>query len=341
MSKTTKTTKNSKVNKYICVLDLGKDSIKALGFDSTEKPSDVASLKRISFKTKSYDLNKGYTEVQGNSFKVEYGDVKMIVGEQGVDRSFDTSKTSLLHQLCAYAAISRYLEPGTTGNEIYIVLACPVTVLKSESAKKKYKELIKGDGPINVNINGEPFEFTIKDVLLKAESSGILYTATDEFRNRKVVVIDFGGLNMTVTVFDNGVCSDPDRDRFAEEFGSVELINKVSSHLTEYCDGNIIDFQLSEEALKRGHLLEYGKEDEKSIEYITRAKEEFLNDAIKELTRHNIRLKNFDKAIFIGGTSNYLKTQITKIPNGSVTAAPQWSSVEGLLKIAMKKYKDI
>lgn len=330
MSKTAK--------KYILVLDLGKDTIKALGFESNNSKPDPKSLKRVSFKTRSYDLAKGYVELQGNSHKVKYNDKEIIIGDQGIERSFDTSKTTPLHQVSAYAAITQYLQPDTKDNEIYMVLACPITVLRSDKAKSEYKQLIKGDGPISITVNDQNYEFEIKDILLKAESSGVIYLTPETFEGKKVAVIDFGGLNMTATVFTNGVCANPEKDRFAEEFGSVELIDRVSKHLTAYQKGNIVDFKTSEEALERGYLLDYGNKNNDSVQPIEDAKAEFLEDSFKLLDRRNIRLRNLDKVVFIGGTSENLKTQVKSLPNGYVTDNPQWSSVEGLFKIAVKKY---
>lgn len=328
--------KNSK--KYVLVLDLGKGVAKSLGCEITDSTPNPESLKKYMFETKSYDLNKGYTELQGNSYKIDFNGSSVILGEQGIDRSFETSKTTPLHQMCAYTLISQYLEPDTKDNEIYLVLACPITVLKSDKAKQEYKNLIKGNGPISITVNDRNYEFEIKDILIKAESSGVLYLMPEEFKDKKILVVDFGGLNMTNTIFTNGVCVNPDNDRFAEEWGSVELINKVSKYLTDYSKGNIVDFQTSEEALNRGHLLEYGKPDLASTEYIERAKQEFIDDSLKKLARHNVRTKNLDATIYIGGTSSYLKEQIKALPNGQITDNPQWSSVEGLLKIAIKKY---
>lgn len=328
----------SKNKKYIMVLDSGKDSVKSIGFELKDTAPDPKSLKRVFFKTKSYDLSKGYVELQGNSHKIIHNNKEIIVGEQGIDRSYDTSKTTELHQLCSYAAVTRYLEPNTSDNEVYMVLACPITVLRSDKAKADYKKLIKGDGPITINVNDNDYTFEIKDILLKAESSGVTHLVPELFEGKKVVVIDFGGLNMTVTVFTNGVCANPERDRFAEEFGAVELINRISTHLTAANHGNIIDFNTSEEALERGYLLEYGKKDESSVEPIENAKAEFMEDALKELAKHGVRLKNLDKAVFIGGTSAYLKNQIKAVGNGHFTDDPQWSSIEGLFKVALKKY---
>lgn len=328
--------KNSK--KYVLVLDLGKGLAKGLGCEISDSIPNPESLKKVMFETKSYNLNKGYTELQGNSHKVDFNGSSVILGEQGIERSFETSKTTPLHQMCAYTVISQYLEPDTKDNEIYLVLACPITVLKSDKAKQEYKDLIKGDGPISITVDDKNYEFEIKDILIKAESSGVLYLIPEEFKNKKVLVTDFGGLNMTNTIFTNGVCVNPEKDRFAEELGSVELTNRVSKYLTDYSNGNIVDFKTSEEALNRGHLLEYGKPDLASTEYIEKAKQEFLDDSIKELARHNVKTKNLDKIIYIGGTSSYLKEQIKALPNGELTDNPQWSSVEGLFKIAIKKY---
>lgn len=322
---------------YALTLDLGKDSSKAIGMD-TNDILNPASLKKVIFKTKQYDLKDGDIDVQGDSYKVVYNNESYIIGEQGTKRSYITSKTSALHQICAYTAITRYLEPNTTDNEVNIVLACPVSVLKTDEAKEKYKELIRGNGIINIEVNDMSYGFTINDITLKAESSGIIYLEPDLFKNQKVLVVDFGGLNMTVTLFTDKVCANPDTDRFLEEHGSVALYNIASEKLTAYRDGNFVDAKDAELALNRGYLLDYGKKDLKSIEVLENAKQKYFNKACDLIAQHGIQFRDLDKIIFIGGTSNYLKDQISQLGNGFITDNSQWSSIEGLFKIATKKY---
>lgn len=327
------------MKKYVLTLDAGKDSVKATGISVEDEIESLDEAKKICFKTRTYDLKKGYIDVQGNSHKVVFNNKELIVGEQGNDRSFNTSKTEFLHQISAYTAITQFLKPNTKDNVIDLGLACPITVLKSDSAKKEYKELIKGRGPIKITVNDKKYEFTINDVLLKAEGSGILYLAPELFRKKKVAVVDFGGLNMTVTIFNDGTCVNPETDRFAEEHGQIALVNLLVSELTAYKDGNIVPYNVAEEALDRGYMLKGGKKDEKSIEAIDRAKKKFIDIAKTKLDSHGVNIDYLDNVIFIGGTTEHLKEQIATIEHSKTTDNSQWATAQGIFKVALKKFK--
>lgn len=327
------------MNKYVLTLDPGKDSVKATGIYKEDEIDSLDEAKKVCFKTRTYDLKNGYIDVQGNSHKVVFGDKELIVGEQGNDRSFNTSKTEFLHQISAYTAITQFLKPNTKDNVIDLGLACPITVLKSEAAKQEYKDLIKGKGPIKITVDDKKYEFTINDILLKAEGSGILYLAPELFKRKKVAVVDFGGLNMTVTVFNNGTCVNPETDRFAEEHGQIALVNLLANELTAYKNGNIVPYNVAEEALDRGYMLKGGKKDAKSIEAINAAKNKFLSIAKTKMDSHGVNIDYLDSVIFIGGTTEYLKEQIADIEHSKTTDNSQWATTDGIFKVALKKFK--
>lgn len=328
----------SEFTKYILTLDVGKDSVKAMGIEHGAKIESLEEVKRVCFKTRTYDLKKGYIDVQGNSHKVEFNGEELIVGEQGNDRSFNTSKTEPLHQISAYTAITQFLEPNTKSNKIDVTLACPITVLRSEKAKQEYKDLIKGNGPINITVNDKKYEFEIDNVLLKAEGSGILYLAPELFRNKKVAIVDFGGLNMSVTLLTNGTCVNPEKDRFAEEFGSIELINAIANDLTAYKGGNIVSFADAERALEVGHIKNYGKPDKTSAQIIEKTKAKFFKEACTKIASRGINISYLDTIIFVGGTTMNFHDLVSELPNGYVTDNSQWATTEGLFKVALKKY---
>lgn len=326
-------------NRYIVSLDAGKDSVKLAGINANDEFTGFESAKRVCFKTRTYDLNKGYIDVQGNSHEVVFNKNHVIIGEQGTDRSLNTSKTEWLHQIAAYTAITQLIEPNTKGNLIDMALACPITVLLGADSKNTFRDFIKGKGPIKINVDGENYEFTINNVLLKAEGSGVLYVIPEMFRNKRVIVIDFGGLNMTVSIFTNGACVNPETDRFAKELGSVELVKEVQRKLIMHYNGNMVEYDTAEKALHRGYDTKYGKKQVDTIEVIENAKAAFFNKAMEALAYHKATLDLFDHAIFVGGTSLHLTKNIGQFENAYITDNVQWTTTEGLLRVAVKKFK--
>lgn len=324
------------MEEYIIALDAGKYAVKAIGRNFKGLTCD---LKKLDIRTKIYNLKKGYIDAEGNSHKVIFNGEEIIVGEQGETKSYETSKTLFLHQICTYTVITQFLEPETRDNKIHMVLACPISVLKVEKAKQEYKSFIQGEGSIDINVDDKNYSFEISDIMIKAEGSGIVYLSPHLFKGKKVGVVDFGGLNFTFSLYTNGVCISPSCDRFVEELGSIKLTNYVADDLTGYKRGNIVKFDAAERALDLGYLSNFGQVDRGSQEIIEKSKERFFNEACDEINRHGFRIEELDSLIFIGGTTKKLVEIITKkIPNAFVAADPQWSTVEGLYKVAYKKY---
>jgi plasmid segregation protein ParM len=324
---------NVKPESYVITLDIGKYETKAIGRNIEGTAEDI---ERVNFRTKIYDMKKGYLDVEGNSSKIEFNGQQYIIGEQGESKSNETSKTNLLHQLSAYVAISRIIKPNTPC-KINTVLACPLSVLKIESAKDEYKQFIKGTGEINVVVNNEPFSFEIENIMVKAEGSGVLYTKPELFKGKNVAVIDFGGLNMGFAAYYNGVCKQS--DRFGEEFGTTELVLRIKDALTTMENGNVVRYDIAEAALEAGHMKTFSKIKVESIEPINNAKNDFFNDALEIIKTHKYILSQFDELVFVGGTTQKIKDQILKAyPNAHIPENSQWTTAEGLYKVAYGKY---
>ncbi len=321
---------------YVIALDAGKYAVKAMGRNAKGVASD---LKKVTLKTRMYDLDNGYIDVEGNSHKVIFKGHEFIIGDQGETKSYETSKTLFLHQICTYTAITQFIEPGTKNNKIKMVLACPISVLKIETAKQEYKNFIKGDGVIDINVDGKDYNFEIEEIMVKAEGSGIVYLSPHLFKDKKIGVVDFGGLNFTFSLYTNGACISPSSHRFVEEFGAVKLTNYIADDLTGYKKGNIVNFDAAERALDVGYLTKFGQVDHQSEEVMEKSKQRFFDEACDEINRHGFKIDELDGLVFIGGTTQKLVNAITKkIPSAFIATDPQWSTVEGLYKVAYKKY---
>lgn len=322
------------MKKYVLSADIGKYETNLIGRNIDGSEEDI---KRVNLRTKMYDLSNGEIDVEGNSYKIELEGKSFIVGDQGQDKSYDTSKTNELHQLSCYAAITRYLEPGTKDNKISMVLACPLSVIRSKDAKEEYKQLIKGNGEINVVVNDKEYSFEIEDIMLKAEGSGIVFLEPERFIGKDVLLIDLGGLNEGISIYRNKVCKND--DRFIEECGTDRLVENVRYQLIEYRKGNNVDVDSAEKALKDGGLKKSGELDIESVPYLERAKCNYFNEVMKHVKEHKIDIDHMDEVIFVGGTTQHIKGIISKeIKHSYIPLNSQWSTVEGLYKVAIKKY---
>lgn len=325
------------MNDYIISLDVGKYETKAIGRCATDTAEDI---KRVHFRTKLYNLENGYVDLEGNSYKIIYDKAEFIIGDQGETKSYETSKTNLLHKLAAYTAITQFLTSNTKNNKIYLTLACPISVLKVETAKEQYKNFIKDNGPIDIIVNGEKYNFEIVDITIKAEGSGLVYIEPEKFKNKTVLVTDFGGLNMGIALYRNKVCKPS--DRFPEELGSDALIEFIRTELIKCKNGNIVSVEDAENALNVGYMTKSGKPIPATIEAVKLGKEKFVNAALTIMERHNIHIDDIESPIFVGGTTIKLKdVLLKKVSNAYIPSNSQWTTAEGLYKVAFAKYQKI
>jgi plasmid segregation protein ParM len=189
--------------KLILSIDSGKFLTKAIGLNNND---NLVEGKRIKVRSKMYDLSDGDIELAGESFIVAFDGKKVIVGEQGtIDGAEETNKATLFHKLCIYTAITQYVKPQES-TEVYMVLSCPLNLLKSVEYKEEYKNFIMNDGKeIKIIVSDEEYIFTIKDITIKSEGSGVLYLNKERFYNCEIGLIDIGGLNMQFCKYVNGV----------------------------------------------------------------------------------------------------------------------------------------
>lgn len=322
------------MKKYIISADIGKFDTKLVGRSIDQSPDD---MKSVCMRTKMYDLENGFIDVEGNnSYLVKFDGKTYIVGDQGQDKSEDTSKTNFLHKLTCYTAITQFLEPNTKDNKIYMVLACPLSVLLIPEAKEGYKDFIKGNGAINIAVDNKNYEFEIVDITIKAEGSGIVYLEPNIFKSKAVGIVDLGGLNMGFSLYNNLTCKK--EHRFIEECGTDRLIDLVREQLSIYKNGNLVNREIAEKALNEGGLKKAGKIDNESMPFIEVAKEKYFNEVLRHIKEHKFNIDELDEVVFIGGTTQHIKKNISKIQHSYVPTNSQLSTVEGNYKVAFKKY---
>lgn len=322
------------MKKLIMSADIGKYQTKLVGRFADESKSD---LKRVHIRTKMYDLDDGYMDVEGEaSSKIVFDSKTYIVGEQGLEKSYGTSKTKLLHKLTCYAGITKFLEPNTK-NEVYMVLSCPLSVLQVEAAKEEYKSFIKGEGPIEIIVDGDKYNFEIKDITIKSEGSGIMFLEPSLFIGKTVVVIDLGGMNMGASIYRNKACKKD--DRFIEEHGSEQLIKEVRNQISIYKNGDLISEDQAEKVLEDGFLKKAGNVDINSIVYVEKAKMNYYKGILNYFKEHKVDIDSLDKVVFVGGTTQHIKDIVVKeLLHAHIPSDSQWCTVDGLYKIAFAKY---
>ena len=60
---------------------------------------------------------------------------------------------------------------------------------------------------------------------------------------------------------------------------------------------------------------------------------------MKIIKEHKVDVDQLDRVIFVGGTTEHIKENISKnLEHAYIPSNPQLSTVEGLYKVAFKKY---
>lgn len=118
---------------------------------------------------------------------------KCILGEQAEVASSKSSKAELHHKVAAYTALARLVE---SGDEVVAAVGCPQQVFENAETKEQYKRYLFPKCRIDIKVNGTTKHFTVKNVLVLAESSGIIYLEEARYADRMVGVVDIGGLNI-------------------------------------------------------------------------------------------------------------------------------------------------
>lgn len=307
--------------KYAISVDPGKFATKCLGkseIDGTDT--------EVYFETKYYDLKDGDVELQGNSSLVEYEGLKWIIGEQGELYDTTTTKTSLLHKLAIFTAISRIVKMDV--NPIIILtVGCPTTIFKNSKMKEDYRNLIMSN-PI-ITINGLEYHIIFEKIIIKCESSGIVYLEPEVFNDQRVAVIDIGGRNMNFGVYENRV---PIASTlFSNNYGSIFLETMIKEELNIHF-GFDCDLRTAKKALKEGGIFLNGILNAESVEIV--------NDTIKKYVKQHIMNSIAEKnvpiqvmpVIAVGGTSNViidsLRAEIPQVKK-SKAAASQWTNATG------------
>lgn len=327
-------------NEIIASADIGKFDSKLIGRDTSLTAEDII---RVDLRTNLYDLENGFMEAEGASYEVKFEDKTYIVGEGATKDYTGTSKTNMIHKVALYTGITKFLNPETVvkqeevKNKVNLVLACPISVLKIQEAKEEFKKFMKGDGEIDITVDDKNYKFTIEDITIKAEGSGVVYLYPEIFKGQDVLLVDLGGLNMGISLYRNGSCKN--EDRHIEECGTDELLKFVKEQASIYDKGNVFNDDDAMKALKDNGIKVAGTIDAKSVPFIEKAKTNYFNEVMKNIKKYKINIDRVDKVVFVGGTTLHIKDIIGReIKHSFIPERCQWTTAEGGYKVAVKKY---
>lgn len=289
----------------------------------------MSKSQRLTFRTKlSLDPN---IDITGNSYKVQFQNQAYIVGEMAEEQSYDVSKASIVHKLATYTAISQL----AYDHRIQLVLGCPLSIYKNPDQKSRYKDYIWDNHNVAITVNAAPYDFTIDNILILPESCGIVYLYPSLFKNKRVAVIDLGGLNMNFCIYDNYIHQVS--SMFTLNLGGYDLEAKLLNELSSSYN-MVLNQQDARYIMQQGGLKLNGKIDNGSITLVNEIVEAYLSKVLQAVKMHNFNLSTLD-VCFVGGTSKLIENKIVEqVPHAYIPENSEWCNSEGFYKIGMMKY---
>jgi len=320
--------------KFNFAIDCGKSECKY-----TANIGDTLLLKK--FRNSVIEIDDLGTEIALNSFNVEYEDRHFLIGDMvGDNTDYELSKQNHSHRLSIYLAITRLLEHAERSKEsiafaqINLAVNIPLSLYKSQQKKTEFTEYLRNNGQlIAMNINGKPFTFRIQSILLLPEGLGNVYQNMDEYRDKRLLTIDIGSLNVNYLELSNLV---PQYDKMAVSTHGINILRGKIAETLSSKYGTMIADDVVEQIFKEKYLYLDGVKQIESKDIVEKIIENHVQMIINYAKSRKISFSN-TTVVFVGGGSAHLKNYILQYPFAIIAPNAQYANVLSFLKVLEAK----
>ena len=300
-------------------------------------------MSSIKFRTKVQEVTNFGGDINYNNYLISDKKNTFLIGDMVSETTtnYNLSKQTESFRQCTYLAICLLLNkislPIATHININLAINMPLTLYKNEQHKNSLKEFISNeDKIIQITVNHKDYQFKIKNIVVLPEALGSIYTRMNDFRGKRVTVIDVGSLNVSYTNYNNLT---PELDSMiSSNAGTNILRSKIAETLSSKYNTHVSDAD---------------------VEYLLKQDKFFYLDGTKQLEskllieqlieQHTQNIFNFAKSrgftfnntdlIFCGGGALLLKEAILKTyPMAIIEEDPQFTNVRSFCKILDVKY---
>ncbi len=327
----------------LVAIDAGKKDTKVCIYDEKTNTSTAfkyaTKMSEGSFEDDALENNSAIVEIDGKTYKIGPGALKQA--------EFTTSKTTEIHKNCILTALAMCCD-GEELNEFDVAIGLPVNEWTDVKKRNEYKLYSLPEGEIHIRLktrsDGPICEkkFKINSRYVFIESQGALYLdCATEFMKTTTAIIDIGSLNINCTIWDS---HELDKEAsLTDELGGNVLVSSLSQMLSSAfsrCSESYVEKLLRLPADER-YL--HPTRPNPQIEQESKALiEEHLLDHVREIKRKCDARKwslDYMKLIFIGGTSDLLRNEITEVFGEEVYIPehPEFANVMGFLRILSAK----
>lgn len=306
----------------VCV-DSGKKNTKGLIEVNADQYRDV-------FYTSILDATNR-TKINNSVFEVEYdGKVYHVGGGEQSEFSFSHTKLLEEHKLCIYTMVANLFEKArliANGENIALSINVPLAEYLDKDRRKEYVDFFIKDKKVEITLNGVTHKFNISRVVPNYESGGSLLRYSHKYENETVLVMDNGGRDTTICLYNS---LRPDRNYAGSfELGFNTLFNKVKQ---------LVETRLNLK-LSNQHITDIiERKDTKTLNF---EEMELVNNIIKRQFNEallNIRGAGIDvnriPLLITGGTTDIYAPFIPEaMPNGNynLSSTGLYDNVDGFM----------
>jgi len=317
-------------------VDCGKHTTKAISKIN-------GCMSTIKFRTKVQEVTDFGGDINYNNYLINDGSKSYLIGDMVSETAtnYNLSKQTESFKQCSYLAICLLIDkfhlPITGTININLAINMPLTLYKNVQHKNSLKEfIVNNNNNIDFTVNHKTYHFKINNIVVLPEALGPIYTKMNDFREKRVTVIDVGSLNVSYTNYNN-------------------LTPQLDSMISSNAGTNILRAQIAE-TLSSKYNTHISDSD---VEYLLKQDKFFYLDGTKQLEskaiieqlieQHTHNIFNFAKSrgytfnntdlVFCGGGTLLLKEAILKIyPMATIEEDSQFTNVRSFYKILDVKY---
>ena len=318
------------MKELLMAIDSGKSSTKAI-----TKIGD--NIEKLIFRTKVQEISELGVDITPNSYIVEFQGESFLIGDMVSESScnYQITKHTLDHKLCLYLSICKMIDRTEALKyglpKIHLALNIPLNLYKNSTLKDNYQSFMQNNGEIiSMKVNHVAYAFRICSILILPEAIGPLYIRANEFRSKKVTVIDIGSLNISYCSFNKLV---PSLDSMNVSNAGINVLrSKIAETLTATYGILVTDDDV-EEILKNEYLYVAGIRKTESKEIIRKLLANHVSEIFNYGRSRGMTFNNTN-LIFVGGGSLLLKDFIlAEYPLAILETDPEFTNCLSFINI--------
>lgn len=305
--------------------------LKIVGMDiGNENMQIVIQNIRLMFKNKVDEGRLIDTNLTGrnNTYNVEYNGKKYIVGDYAEQPSSRMEgKNSEKHLLACLTGLSTCIDSGTN---IKLVIGESLNVYFNKDHKDGIRQRFVGEHKIKVN--GQIYDYNIKDIHILPESVGHKLLKHQNYKNNKVsYTIDMGSSTVNFGYYEGLIPIESKSEAYP--LGMHNLISNIRKSFSR----NGGPLNCTQQQIKE--YIENGCKNSKLQNIIEIEINKQFDKLESLLEGDGIKIHDLDEVEFCGGLTLTLKKYIdARYKNAIIVDNALWTNVEGFFKFAQQRF---